>query len=121
MGMIRTACLSGSVLAVATATLAQTTKPAAPTTAPAYTVLRYDENYSSLNNPDRRTDLFDPIKFIPIGDDSSLSIGGQARYRYEYFNNNNFGAGPQDDDGYHLTRLLLHGDLHLGQNLRFFV
>jgi hypothetical protein len=106
---------------VTSATNAQTTKSAPPTTGPAFTVLRYEENWSFLNGSSQRTDLFDPIKYIPLGDDSYLSFGGQARYRYEYFNNNNFGAGPQDDDGYHLTRLLLHADLHVGQNFRFFV
>jgi hypothetical protein len=63
------------------------------------------------------------LKYIPLGDDPQtyLSFGGSARYRYELFNNNNFGAGPQDDTGYHLTRLLAHADLHLGPMLRGFV
>lgn len=90
---------------------------------PPYTPLRWNEDYSFLRDPSRRTDFFDPIKYIPLGDDPDtyLSLGGQARYRYELFNNNNFGAGPQDDTGYHLTRLLAHADLHLGKHLRGFV
>src|SRR4051812_33096106 len=95
--------------------LAQTNSP------PSYTLVRWDENYSYLKDPQQRTDLFDSIKYIPLGENSYLSLGGQARYRYEFFNNFNFGAGPQDDDGYHLTRFLLHGDLHLGENFRLFV
>src|SRR5580704_17511958 len=35
---------------------------------PTYKLLRYDEDYSYLKDPDRRTDLWDPIKYIPIGD-----------------------------------------------------
>jgi hypothetical protein len=90
---------------------------------PPYTALRWNEDYSYLNDPAKRTDWLDPIKYIPIGDDPDtyLSLGGSARYRYEFFNNNNFGAGPQDDDGFHLTRFLAHADLHLGKNLRGFV
>ena len=35
---------------------------------PTYKLLRYDEDYSYLKDPDRRTDFWDPIKYIPIGD-----------------------------------------------------
>ena len=90
---------------------------------PPYTPVRWNEDYGYLRDPARRTDPFDPLKYIPLGDDPTfyLSLGGQARYRYELFNNNNFGAGPQDDTGYHLTRLLLHADLHAGEHLRGFL
>ena len=90
---------------------------------PPYTPLRWNEDYSYLRDPANRSDFLDPIKYIPLGDDPDvyLSLGGSARYRYELFNNNNFGAGPQDDTGYHLTRLLAHADLHLGKMLRGFV
>ena len=125
------ASLVVAVLCAASA-LAQT--PPAPSTAPApspalaaarrrlTTVVRWNEDYSYLSDAPR-TDLWDPIKYIPLNDagDWYLSLGGQARYRYELFNNNNFGAGPQDDTGFHLIRLLAHADLHLGQNLRGFV
>ena len=89
---------------------------------PPYAPLRWPEDYSYLKDPAKRADLFDPIKYIPLNatGDWYLSLGGQARYRYESFNNNNFGAGPQDDDGYHLGRFLGHADLHLGEHLRGF-
>jgi hypothetical protein len=96
-------------------------KSAAP---PAYTPVRWNENYEYLKDPAGRTDLFDAIKYIPFNDagDVYLSLGAQARYRYELFDNFNFGAaGMQDDDGYHLLRLLYHADLHVGPNLRAFV
>jgi len=90
---------------------------------PPYTPVRWNEDYSYLHDPAKRTDFLDRLKYIPLGDDPQtyLSFGGSARYRYELFNNNNFGAGPQDDDGFHLTRLLAHADLHLGPMLRGFV
>src|ERR1700681_697121 len=34
---------------------------------PAYTLDRYDENWTFLRDPSKRTDFFDPIKWIPIG------------------------------------------------------
>jgi hypothetical protein len=33
---------------------------------PAYTLTRYDEDYSFLANPANRTDPFDVIKYIPL-------------------------------------------------------
>jgi hypothetical protein len=96
--------------------------PPAEVSPPAYTALRYDEDYSYLKNATTNADLFDPIKYIPLNGsgDSYLSLGGQVRDRYEYFNNYNFGSGPQDNNGYNLLRLLFNADLHLGPNVRAF-
>ena len=106
------------------AAAARGAQPPVPTASPPppYTPVRWTEDYSYLKDPAKRTDFFDPIKYIPLNEkgDWYLSLGGQARYRYELFNNNNFGSGPQDDTGYHLTRLFAHADLHLGQHVRGF-
>lgn len=99
------------------------------TTAPKpYSAVRWDEDYSYLKDPAARTDYTDPLKYIRLGaDDVYLSVGGQVRERYEFFNNYLFSppatsaAGPQDDDGYFLTRLLVHADLHATQYFRLFV
>ncbi|MGH7214857.1 MAG: alginate export family protein, partial [Tepidisphaeraceae bacterium] len=97
-------------------------RPAA-TTQPAYTPVRWNEDYGYLKDPAKRTDPFDPIKYIPLNEqgDWYLSLGGQARSRYELFDNFNFGAGPQDGNGFHLLRLLGHADAHFGPNLRTFM
>jgi hypothetical protein len=87
----------------------------------AYSIERWDEDYSYLKDPSARTDFFDPIKYVPIGENSYLSFGGQARYRFDYFNNPSFGPGTNDEDGFHLQRYLLHADAHVGDNLRAFV
>src|SRR5947209_205495 len=88
-----------------------------------YSIERWDEDYSNLKDPANRTDLFDPFKYIPLGDkqDWYLSLGGQARYRFDYFNNTSFGKGIQDEDGFHLVQILAHMDAHFGPNLRFFL
>jgi hypothetical protein len=86
-----------------------------------YNIERWNEDYAALADPAARTDPSDRLKYIPLGrDDFYLSLGGQARYRYDYFNNLNFGRGAQDEDGFHLVRLLGHADLHLGKHLRGF-
>jgi hypothetical protein len=97
--------------------------PPSATLPPAYTYLRYDENYSYLKNPEASTDFLDPIKYIPFNEqgDIYLTLGGQVRDRYEYFQNNTFGSGTQDKDGYNLVRVLLNADLHLGPVVRVFV
>lgn len=92
-------------------------------TPPAYTPVRWNEDYSYLKDPAARTDPFDAIKFIPLADDGSsyLSLGGQARYRYEWWNNVGFGAATQDENGFHLLRLMAHADVIVGEHLRGFV
>ena len=108
--------------AAAYAQNAPQTAPAIPAP-PAYTPVRWNEDYSYLRDESRRGgDLFDPVKYIPLGpDDWYVSLGAQARYRYEFFNDFNFGDPfPQDTDGYHITRFMGHADLHLGENVRGF-
>jgi len=90
-----------------------------------YKPLRYDEDWSYLKDPTRRTDFWDPIKYIPFGgrDDVYLSIGGEARIRYEFFRNESLGSAPANHDGkndYALQRYMLHADLHVGSRVRFF-
>lgn len=95
----------------------------AAVTPPAFTALTYDEDYSYLKDPAARTNLFDSLKYIPLDKqgDSYLTFGGQVRDRYEYFDNNLFGSGPQSPDGYNLIRVLLDADLHLSPYFRVFV
>ena len=62
-----------------------------------YKLLRYDEDYSYLKDPSRRTDPLDVLKYIPLGDwgdDYYLSIGGTARPRFEFNQNPFFGTRP---------------------------
>src|SRR6185503_8176403 len=115
-----------TVLAVITSAIQAAEPKAQPPAPPPYTINRWNEDWTYLRNS-THTDFFDPIKYIPLGNDPSwyLSLGGQARYRYENFHNLNFDPpsppGPaQDDNGYHLIRFLAHADLHLGRNIRVF-
>jgi len=90
-----------------------------------YKQLRYEEDYSYLKDPSRRTDFWDSIKYIPFGgrEDWYLSIGGEVRERYEFYHNEEAGGAPADRHGnnsYALQRYMLHGDLHVGSTIRFF-
>lgn len=81
-----------------------------------------EEDFSYLKDPSKRTDPFDPLKYIPFAgrEDWFLTLGGEARERYEYFNNRNFGGGVQDQNGYVLQRYMFFGDLQVGDHFRIF-
>ena len=98
---------------------AQTPAHPAP---PPYQALRFEEDYRFMRDPALRTDLWDPLKYLALRDAEAwyVSLGGEARLRYEYFNHALWGQGPQDDDGYVLQRYMLHADVHLGPHVRIF-
>src|SRR5947209_162211 len=93
-----------------------------PTSPPPFKKLRYDENYEYLRHPSQSADYLDAIKFIPLNaeGDRFLTLGGEIRERYEYYHNNLWGRGPQDDDGYVLQRYMVHADVHLSAAFRVF-
>jgi hypothetical protein len=92
-----------------------------PFHAPPYQLNRADEDYRYLRDPSLRTDVWDPLKYVPLTESGSwyLSVGGEARERFEYFNHPTWGKDPQDH-GYLLQRYFLHGDLHMGEHVRLF-
>jgi hypothetical protein len=99
--------------------------PRAPAGAPAYKLLRYNEDYSFLKDPANRTDFFDPLKYIPLGqrDDNYLTLGADVRQWFESYHNDSFGLGPANPQGnntYFLQRYMFYGDLHIGSAFRVF-
>ncbi|MAE64781.1 MAG: hypothetical protein CMJ18_10985 [Phycisphaeraceae bacterium] len=121
---------AGSSLLAGALLLAMTGGPAPADTVengeferPGYQALRFNEDWSGLAGHDRTQtgDLFDPIKYVPLSDDGWLwaSFGGQVRFRHEKWRD--FGFARSNDDGFELFRTLLHADLHVGENVRFFV
>ncbi|WP_316829826.1 alginate export family protein [Pedobacter aquatilis] len=83
--------------------------------------LRYEENYETLKNDSSRS-WYDQLKFKPLSHDQSiyLSLGGEVRYQYFYFKNENWGESPKDNDGFVLNRYLGHVDFHGGKYFRIF-
>jgi hypothetical protein len=107
--------------------MAQTPDPRPPGTVadslrPALNPFPAEQNWSVLANPLERTDLFDPVKYLPFGGSPQqyVSLGLEYRAEYEWYDNWMFGAGPQSPRGYSLTRLMPHVDVHLGPDVRVF-
>jgi hypothetical protein len=89
---------------------------------PAFATLRYNEDWSLLRGGEPKTDLFDPIKYIPFGAETEpyLSLGGEARLKYERYSEALLNQKPADNDGFLLQRYLLHGDLRVTPHFRVF-
>ena len=90
---------------------------------PAYRPLRQDENWHALAGTSRTG--IDTVKYMPLREDEAiwLSLGGEARLRGELWDGFRFGNPPTAaaDDTFLLSRLRLHGDLHVGPHVRAFV
>ncbi|HEX6430474.1 MAG TPA: alginate export family protein, partial [Niastella sp.] len=89
---------------------------------PSFKQLRYDEDYSILKHDSSRN-WYKTTKFNALSKNSNtyLSIGGDIRYQYQWFKNENWGEAPKDNDGLILTRYLVHADFHAGKHFRTFV
>ena len=89
---------------------------------PAFKSLRYDEGYSFLADPARRTEWLDSLKYFPIANGRAgyLSIGGEIRERFETYENEFFRTDSDADSAYLLQRYLLHVDYHATEWLRVF-
>ena len=110
--------LTGAMLATVVGSPARAEDALTP-----YRPLRYDDDFTYLRDPARHDDSWDPIKFVPLGDpDTYVSLGGELRERLDHFSQPAFGLAhgrASLDDLLH--RLLLHGDLHLGPDVRVFL
>jgi hypothetical protein len=89
---------------------------------PALNPFPAEEDWSFLARPALHPDFFDPAKYIRLADDAQryISLGLEYRTEYEYYDNWMFGAGPQDYNGYVLSRVMPHFDLHAGSDFRLF-
>ncbi len=89
---------------------------------PPFSPFPQEQNWLFLQDPFKRVDWLDPLKYIPLShsDNVYLSLGGEFRAEYERTDSTLFGRGPQDSNGYYLQRLLPHLDLHLGSHFRIF-
>lgn len=93
-------------------------------TRPTIQILRFNEDWSVLRDPALRTDLWDPIKYIPLSrtaPDTYLSIGGEFRGTYEQVKNDNFTQTPYPVYRFGMERFQLFTDLHLNPRVRFFI
>ncbi len=103
-------------------TTTETVEETEPLRGPKYLNLRYDEDFSYLEGPEGsyQPDFFDPIKWIKITDDLTLTIGGEFRARLEAATNTGFGSTEPAQDTFFLHRYRLHADLRYRKLLRFY-
>lgn len=87
--------------------------------APSFKPVRSDEDYGYLRDVQDRQGL-DPLRYIPLGGDAYLSLGGEARLRIDVIDSPPFGLDGEQPDTFALGRLLLSGDLHLTPALRVY-
>ncbi len=85
-----------------------------------FKLMRYDENYEFLKDSNRN--FYGRLKFIPLNQEKDfyMSVGGEARYEYVYFNNEDWGRFDTGSNNFILQRYDLHADIHLGKNFRVF-
>ena len=105
--------------------LAEYTPQAPPNPSPPpYTLLRFNEDYSYLADPARRTESFDAVKYISLSADdplSYLSLGADLRERYENFTYPGFGVSPNPSRNHDLLqRIDIDADLHFNEHFRLF-
>lgn len=92
----------------------------AQATGPVFAPMSYDDDFSHLADPALRNSTWAKLKYIPVGEEAYLTIGGEARIRTETRENLNFGRGVQDE-GFDLQhRVRLWGDLNINKNIRVF-
>ena len=88
-----------------------------------YELLREDEDWTFLRNPDLRQDLWDRVKYVPLRHDANdwyLTVAGEAREVWEQIGNDNWGQQPYMN-GYLNERYMLSFDTHYGKHVRTFV
>ncbi len=90
---------------------------------PKYYNLRYDEDFSYLGGEPGtyNRDMWDPLKWIPLADDWYLTLGGQARLRFESETNKRFGDIIPSHDAFLLQRYFVHVDIKHSDWQRFFI
>jgi hypothetical protein len=94
---------------------------ATPPSPPPIDPRRYTEDYSYLRDPDHRTGAWwETGKWIPLGNETALTLGAEVRARYERYRNNEFGDAAVPDEGYMLYRILPYASLILDPHVRAF-
>jgi hypothetical protein len=73
---------------------------------------RFDEDWRASESD---------FKDIAVGENVSLSLGGDARWRFSWLDSPRLGLGGANRDDWVLQRLLLHADLHFDDDARVFV
>jgi hypothetical protein len=87
-----------------------------------FKTLRYEEDWSFLRDDRTRASALDALKYVPLDGAGNwfLSLGGDARLKYERYSEPALNQSPTDRNGFLLQRYLLHADLHATESFRAF-
>jgi Alginate export len=91
---------------------------------PAILFNRWQEDWSVLADPRVPRQPFDEFKYIPLSDTDRytyLSFGADTRERFEANNAAGFGAGPNRNQDYVISRNEFHADLRIANQIQAFV
>ncbi len=99
------------LLSIGSTTIAQTS----------FKNLRYDERYDYLKDSSHLS-WYDKMKFSKLDNagNAYLTLGGEVRYQYFIYENEDWGDTQEDNDGFILSRLMVHGDFHFAKRFRVF-
>lgn len=89
-------------------------------TAQNFKLLRFEENYEFLKDSSRN--FYENVKFLPISKNKEVyvSFGGEARYEFMDFNNEDWGRQNIGHNTFLLQRYDFQADVHFGENFRVF-
>jgi hypothetical protein len=78
-----------------------------------------EEDWSFLADSSKRTDWWDPVKYIPFGRDGwFMTLAGEVRFRPEGFRIKATDTAPSTRDNYLLQRYLFGADFRFGGRMR---
>lgn len=85
---------------------------------PGFKLLRAAEDYSFLKDHQGELSVWDQLKYLKLGKNKYLSIGGDTRFEFQSLSNQDW--IPENDDSRLFIRFMAHADLHLGSRFRWF-
>ena len=85
-----------------------------------YNLSRWAEDWRVMQDPAKRDDPLDRLKFLPLDDDGDvyLTLSGEARLRVNMTSNPNLRESSHQRQD--INRLVAGADLHIGPHLRVF-
>jgi hypothetical protein len=88
---------------------------------PKYYLSRWVEDWSYLRDKSKRSDLFDPLKFIPLDPDGNvyLTLSNEERLRFNHFSHPGLKKNAPASDQV-MFRSFLGADLHVGSDFRIY-
>ena len=88
--------------------------------AQSFKLMRYDEDYQYLKDSARN--VYEKVKYTPLNKSGAIymSFGGEARFEYVDFHNEDWGRLNIGHNNFLLQRYDLHADVHLGKRFRIF-